>query len=128
MAVDDHRRAPVLLRPVVADGQAELVGLAGRLAVEGEVSDPARAAPLHLRLHPGVGDDELAVVEDVVADEAVEEAGELPRRTDGPDARSGKASISARLSASPCVIWTFLPWSFLSSFTSWLPGTQRAEP
>ena len=77
VAVDDHRLAPVFRRPVVADGQAELVGLAGGLAVEGEVADLARAPALHLLLHPGVGDDQLAVVEDVVADQPVEELGQF---------------------------------------------------
>ena len=77
VAVDDHRRAPVFRRPVVAHRQAELVGLAGRLAVQGEVPHLARAPPLHLRLHPGVGDDQLAVVEDVVAHQAVEELGQF---------------------------------------------------
>ena len=75
--VDDHRPAPVLAGPVEADRQAELVGLAGRLAEEGEVADLARAPALHLLLHPGVGDDEVAVVEDVVADQPVEEVGEF---------------------------------------------------
>ena len=65
--------------PVVAHRQAELVGLAGRLAVEGELAHLARAAALHLLLHAGVGHDELAVVEDVVADQPVEELGDLAR-------------------------------------------------
>ncbi len=77
MTVDDHRLAPVFRRPVEADGQAELVGLAGRLAVEGEIPDLARAPPLHLLIHPGVGDHELAVVEDVVAHEAVQEVSQV---------------------------------------------------
>ena len=43
VAVDDRRRAAVLGRPVVADRQAELVGLAGRLAVQREVAHRARS-------------------------------------------------------------------------------------
>ena len=58
VAVDDGRRPSVFRRPVVADRQAELVGLAGRLAVEGEVPHLARASTLHLFLHPGVSDDQ----------------------------------------------------------------------
>ena len=77
VAVDDHRRAPVFRRPVVAHRQAELVRLAGRLAVQGEVPHLARAAPLHLCLHAGVGNDQLAVIEDVMADQAVEELGQF---------------------------------------------------
>ena len=57
----------------MADGQAELVGL----AVEGEVPDLARPSTLHLLLHPGVGDHEVAVVEDVMAHQPVEEVGEF---------------------------------------------------
>ena len=95
VAVDDHRLAPVLRRPVEADGQAELVGLAGRLAVEGEVPHLARAPALHLLLHPGVGDDELAVVEDVVADQAVEEVGQLRCRTAPAPRPAGRRSRPA---------------------------------
>ena len=72
MAVDDHGLAAIVGRPVQADRQPELVGLAGRVAVQGELAHGARAAALHLGLEPGMGDDELAVVEHVVADEAVE--------------------------------------------------------
>ena len=92
VAVDDHGRPAIFRRPVVADGQAELVGLAGRLAVEGEVPDPARAPPLHLLLHPGVGDHELAAVEDVVAHQAVEEVGELLAERVPHLARAGRRS------------------------------------
>ena len=95
VAVDDHRRPAVFRRPVVADGQAELVGLAGRLAVEGEVPHLARAPPLHLLLHPGVGDDQLAVVEDVVADQAVEEVGELVAERAPARPRAGRRSRPA---------------------------------
>ena len=73
VSVDHAGTSAVLGRPVVADGQSELVGLAGRFAEQGEVPHLGRPAPLHLRLHAGVRDHEPAVVEDVVADEAVEE-------------------------------------------------------
>jgi hypothetical protein len=76
VAVGDRRVAAVLGGPVVADGQAERVGLAGRLAVQRELADPlARAADVPL-LHPRVRDDEPPVVEDVVADELVDEVGD----------------------------------------------------
>ena len=77
VAVDNHCLAPVLRCPVEADGQPELVGFACRLAVEGEVPDLCRASALHLLLHPRVSDDQLAIVEDKVADETVEELGEV---------------------------------------------------
>ena len=77
VAVDHHRLAAILRGPVVADRQAELVGLAGGLAVEREVAHLARAAALHLLLHAGVRHHQLAVVEHVMADQAVEELGDL---------------------------------------------------
>ncbi len=82
MTIDDHRLTSVFRRPVEADGQAELVGLAGGFPVEGEVTNLGRAPSLHLLLHPGVSDNELAVVEDVVAHEAVEEVGQFPLERD----------------------------------------------
>src|SRR5262249_60477583 len=56
-----------------ANGQADFVRLAGRLAEQGEVSGLCGAPSLHLRLHAGMRDDQPAVVEDVVADETVDE-------------------------------------------------------
>ncbi len=56
VAVNDHRRAPVFGSPVVTHRQAELVGLAAGLAVQGKVANLAGAASLHLGLHPGVRD------------------------------------------------------------------------
>jgi hypothetical protein len=73
VAVHDDRPAAVLAGPVVADGEAVLVGLAGGLAVEGELADGTGAAALQALLEAGVGDHELAVVEHVVADEGVDE-------------------------------------------------------
>ncbi len=81
--VDDGRLAAVVLRPRVAHRQPVLVGLAGRVAVEGEGAHRSRGAPLHVGAKPRMGDDEAPVVEDVVADEAVDErrdaGGELGR-------------------------------------------------
>ena len=127
VAVDDHRRPAILGRPVEPDGQPELVGLAGGLAVEGEFADPARAASLHLLLHPGVRHDQPAVVEHVMAHQIVEEVGQILAERRHERLRAGRR-VSARVSASPCVICTFLPRSFRTSFTSWLPGMHRAEP
>ena len=45
VAVDDRRRAAVVARPRAADRQAELVGLARRLAVQGELAHAAGARP-----------------------------------------------------------------------------------
>ena len=126
MAVDDHRLAAVLGGPVAAHRQAELVGLAGRLAVQRESRTLPEPRPCISSFMPGVGDDELAAVEHVVADQAVEEADELLvgelRRS------SGRASSSAEGSARPCVIWTSRPRSLRTSFMSWLPGTQSGVP
>ena len=60
--------AAVVVRPRAADGQPELVGLARRLAVERELAHAPRRAALVALGHPGVGDDEPAVVEHGVAD------------------------------------------------------------
>ena len=73
MPVDNRGTATVFGRPVIANWQAELVRLARGLAIEGEVPDPAGSAPLHLLAQPGVRDHELAVVQHIVADQAVEE-------------------------------------------------------
>src|SRR5207249_5412974 len=70
--VNDHCGTAVVSGPVQADGKPELVGLAGRVSVEGELAHPARGAPGVLGLHPAMGDDELAVVEHVVADQPVD--------------------------------------------------------
>jgi hypothetical protein len=75
--VGDDRLAAVLRSPVPADREPELVGLTGRLAVEGKVAHLPRATALHLLLHAGVREHEVPVVEDEVADESVEEANEL---------------------------------------------------
>lgn len=73
MAVDHRRAAPVVLRPRVAHRQAELVGLAGGVAVQRVRADaPGRAAVVLLR-QTRVADHEPPAVEDVVADEAVDE-------------------------------------------------------
>ena len=73
MAVHNQRLAAVVGRPVVADRQAEFVGFARRLPIKSEFSHFAGAATLHRFLHASVGHHELAVIEDIVADEVVEE-------------------------------------------------------
>lgn len=73
--------AAVLGCPVPADREAELVGLAGRLAIKREVADLSGTATLHLLLQPGVRDDQLAVVVHVVADQRVQEAHYLACRS-----------------------------------------------
>ena len=79
VAVDDCGGAAVFGGPVVADGQAEFVGFAGGVAVEGELAHAAGGAADVLFLEAGVGDDELSVVEDVMADEFVDEVGDATR-------------------------------------------------
>ena len=73
--VDDERPASVVLSPVKAHGQPELVGLARCLAVQSEIADTARGAALHLLFETRVRDDEPAIVEHVVTDQAVQELG-----------------------------------------------------
>src|SRR5690606_17652563 len=73
VAVDDGGPAAVVLGPRVAHGQAELVGLAGGVAVQGVAADPAGGAAVVLLGQTGVADHQPAAVEDVVADEPVDE-------------------------------------------------------
>ncbi len=76
MAVDDHRRAPVFGRPVTTHRQTEFVSLTSRFAVQSEVADLAGAASLHLFFHPGVGNDQFAVIQYVVTDKTIQKFGE----------------------------------------------------
>ena len=97
VAVDDRRLAAVVGRPVVAHRQAELVGLAGRLAVQREVAHaPATRGPGSPAFMPGVRDDEPAVVEHEVADEAVEEVARLLAQLAAARGRAARASRRAR--------------------------------
>ena len=73
MAVHHRRPAAVGRGPVAAHRQPELVGLTGGLAVEGELAHPAGGPSLEGLLEAGVGDDELAAVEHVMADQAADE-------------------------------------------------------
>src|SRR5213076_689406 len=75
----NSRPAPVVLRPRVADGQPELVGLTGRVAVQRVRADPAGGAAVVLLGQTRVADHQPAAVEDVVADEPVDELAYLPR-------------------------------------------------
>src|SRR5216683_1281274 len=52
MAVNNHGLAAILSGPVVANGQAEFVGLAGRLAVQRKIANLSRTTALHLFSHP----------------------------------------------------------------------------
>src|ERR1700693_4589968 len=77
MAVDHHRSSPILGGPVVSNGQSKLVRLPRRFSVESKVAHLTRTASLHLFFHASVGDDQLSVIQDVVADELVEEFADL---------------------------------------------------
>ena len=75
MAVDDGGLAAVVLSPPVPHRQPELVGLAVGVAVQREVSHPARRAPVIPLGKACVGDHQTAAVEHVVTDETVDELG-----------------------------------------------------
>ena len=94
---------PVFRRPVKPDWQTELVSLAGSLSVEGKVPNLTGAPPLHLLFHPGMGDHELAVVEDIVAHEVVEEVGKSFDEFSLDFCGQG-VDLLERLGMSPCVI------------------------
>lgn len=88
VAVDHGGAAPVLLGPRVAHGQAEGVGLARGVAVQGVGADPARGAAVVLLGQTRVADHQSAAVEDVVADQRLHE---LP----DPGTESGVAFLLA---------------------------------
>ncbi len=68
----DHRGAPAIIsRPIIAYRQAELVGLARRLAKEGKGAHAARGAALIFRLHPGVRCHQLAVIQHQMGDQPI---------------------------------------------------------
>ncbi len=77
MPVDDGGASAIVVGPGVAHGQTELVGLAGRVSVEGERADSARSAAVHGFGEAGVGDDECSAVEHRVAHESVEPSFDL---------------------------------------------------
>ncbi len=77
VAVDHRGTAAVLLGPRIAHGQAELVGLTGRVPVQRVRTDSPRGAPVVLLGEPRVTDDQLALVQDVVADQSVDELRDL---------------------------------------------------
>src|SRR5271154_3997935 len=77
MAINNHRLAPVLSGPVITNGQAEFVRLAGRLAVQRKIANLSRTTPLHLFFHPRVSNDKLSVVQDIVTDQPINELGDL---------------------------------------------------
>ena len=81
VTIHDERLPSVLGGPVVAHREAIGIGLPGGLAVEGKLPHPRRGTPLQTRFHAGMGDDELPVVEHVVADQAIEEVGHLTTET-----------------------------------------------
>lgn len=77
MTIDDRCGTSVFRGPVVAHGQAELVRLAGRFTIKGKLPDLAGTTSLHFFLRSRMGDNQSAIVKDVVADQAVEELSQL---------------------------------------------------
>jgi hypothetical protein len=57
----------------VAHWQAKFVGLPCRFPIQSKITHPARTAPLHLFFHAGMGNDEFAIVKNVMTDELVQE-------------------------------------------------------
>ena len=72
--VQHHRPAPVVIGPRIPNGQAELIRLPRRVAVQGEGADPAGRPAMIRLLQPGVRHHQAAAVQHVVADQPVEEA------------------------------------------------------
>ena len=93
MAVDDHRLAAILSRPIEPHRQAEFVCLAGGLAIECEGSNGSRAAAMHFLLEARMGDHELAVVEPEMAAQSIHET---PRLRDKGFAASRRQRVKLR--------------------------------
>ena len=77
VAVHDRRVPPVILSPLVAHRQTELVGLPVGIAIQRERAHTTRRATVIALGQACMGDDEATAVEDVVADEPVDELGDL---------------------------------------------------
>ncbi len=73
MAVHDSCPPAIVVRPRIANGKPELVGLSRRVAVQGEGSDGVRRPAVHVLGESGVRNHELAVVEYRVTDQSVDE-------------------------------------------------------
>ena len=101
--VEHHRLAAIFVRPGIANGQAELVGLAGRVAVQRETPDPPGRAPVVGLLESGVRNDQLAVVEDQVGDEVVAELLSLSPELRWLLRRAASRFPPAHESPAPCV-------------------------
>jgi hypothetical protein len=72
VTVDDAGAAAILGRPIVADGQSELVGLPRGLPIQAKLADRAGRAADHLLPDAGMRHHQPAAVEPEVAHEPVE--------------------------------------------------------
>ena len=73
VSVDHHRRSPIVLGPVISDRESELVRFAGGFSVESKLSHRPGCAALQVFFEPGVSHYQLAVIENEVAHQAVDE-------------------------------------------------------
>ena len=74
MAVNNMRRPAIFRGPVLAHGKSEFIGFTGCFPIEGKFAHAARSAADILLLHARMSDDELAIVQNVMADQAIDEA------------------------------------------------------
>lgn len=81
MPINNHCLAPILSGPVVTNGQAEFIRLASCLAVQRKIANLSRTTSLHLFFHPGVGNDKLSVVQNIVTDQRINELGDLSAKS-----------------------------------------------
>ena len=73
VAIDHHGRAAIFRRPIISHWQAKFIGFAGRFAEQRKIAHRPGTTALHGLLHARVGNHQLAVVQDVVADQLVDE-------------------------------------------------------
>ena len=67
MSIHNRRRAAILGGPVVAHRQTKLVRLASRFSEQRKLAHRARTAALHRLFHARVGNDEFAIIKQVMA-------------------------------------------------------------
>ena len=95
VAVHHRGGAAVVQGPVGPHRQAELVDLAGGLAVEGEGADRPRGAPLVGLFQAGVGDHEAPLVQHVVGHQPIEEVQDSGLELLGSGLQAGDGGVEA---------------------------------
>ena len=73
MSIYHHRPATIVSRPVVPNGQSELICLACRIPPYGKIPHPPRRPVLVSLLHPCMRHNKMPAIQHIMPDEAVDE-------------------------------------------------------